>query len=110
MRWTRKGKATFLRPLPGHTWTNAWSIGKDGVVSGWSRKLPNDDGENNPVIWTRSGKVIALKTAPGRADGAAEATNRSGLTVGYLGNLGTDTDPESDQAAVWRDTNCRRRS
>ena len=24
------------------------------------------------------------------------------MTVGYLGNLGTDTDPESDQAAVWR--------
>jgi hypothetical protein len=102
VRWTRKGKATFLRPLPGHTWTNAWSIGKDGVVSGWSRKLPTDDGENNPVIWTKSGKVIPLKTAPGRADGAAEATNRFGLTVGYLGNLGTDEEPESDQAAVWR--------
>ena len=102
VRWTRKGKASFLPALPGHTWTNAWSIGKDGVVSGWSRKLPNDDGENNPVIWTKSGKVIALKTPPDRADGAAEATNRSGLTVGYLGNLGTDTDPESDQAAVWQ--------
>jgi probable HAF family extracellular repeat protein len=102
VRWTRKGKATFLQALPGHTWTNAWSISQDGVVSGWSRKLPNDDGENNPVIWTRSGKVIALKTDPGRADGAAEATNRSSLTVGYLGNLGTDTDPESDQAAVWQ--------
>jgi probable HAF family extracellular repeat protein len=102
VRWTRKGKATFLPGLPGHAWTNAWSIGNDGVVSGWSRKLPNDDGENNPVIWTKSGEVIPLKTAPGRADGAAEATNRSGLTVGYLGNLGTDTDPESDQAAVWQ--------
>ena len=102
VRWTREGKATFLPALPGHAWTNAWSIGKDGVVSGWSRKLPNDDGENNPVIWTKSGKVIPMKTAPGRADGAAEATNRSGLTVGYLGNLGTDTDPENDQAAVWR--------
>ena len=102
VRWTRRGKASFLPPLPGHTWTNAWSIGNDGVVSGWSRKLPNDDGENNPVIWTKSGKVIALKTPPGRADGAAEATNSSGLTVGYLGNLGTDTDPESDQAAVWQ--------
>ena len=43
-----------------------------------------------------------MKTAPGRADGAAEATNASGLTVGYLGNLGTDAAPESDQAAVWR--------
>jgi hypothetical protein len=102
VRWTRKGKATFLPPLPGHTWTNAWSIGNDGVVSGWSRKLPNDDGENNPVIWTKSGKVIPLETVPGRADGAAEATNRFGLTVGYLGNLGTDQDPESDQAAIWR--------
>jgi probable HAF family extracellular repeat protein len=101
VRWTPDGKATFLSPLPGHTWTNAWSIGPDGVVSGWSRRLPNDDGENNPVIWTRSGRAIALQTAPGRADGAAEATNRSGLTVGYLGNLGTDQDPESDQAAVW---------
>ena len=70
-------------------------------MSGWSRKLPSDDGENNPVIWTKSGKVIALKTVPGRADGAAEATNLSGLTVGYLGNLGTDSDPETDQAAVW---------
>ena len=102
VRWTPDGKATFLPPLPGHKWTNAWSIAGDGVVSGWSRKLPNDDGENNPVLWTKAGKVVALKTAPGRADGAAEATNRSGLTVGYLGNLGTDEDPESDQAAVWK--------
>ena len=101
VRWTRKGKATFLPALPGHTWTNAWGIGRDGVVSGWSRKRPSDDGENNPVVWTKSGKVVALKTVPGRADGAAEATNRSGLTVGYLGNLGTDEDPESNQAAVW---------
>ena len=53
------------------------------------------------MIWTKSGKVVALKTVPGRADGAAEATNRSGLTVGYLGNLGSDEDPESNQAAVW---------
>ena len=102
VRWTRRGKASLLRPLPGHAWANAWSIGEDGVVSGWSRKLASDDGENNPVIWTKSGKVIPLKTAPGRADGAAEATNRSGLSVGYLGNLGTDTDPENDQAVVWR--------
>ena len=72
VRWTRKGKASFLPALPGHTWTNAWSINNDGIVSGWSRKLPNDDGENNPVIWTKSGKVIALKAPPGRADGAAE--------------------------------------
>jgi uncharacterized membrane protein len=102
VRWTRTGKATFLTGLPGHTWTNAWSIGTDGVVSGWSRRLPNDDGENNPVIWAKSGRVIPLKTVPGRADGAAEATNRSGLTVGYLGNLGTDTDPENDNAVVWQ--------
>lgn len=45
--------------------------------------------------------MIALGTAPDRADGAAEATNRSGLTVGYLGNLGTDDDPERDNATVW---------
>jgi probable HAF family extracellular repeat protein len=102
VRWTRKGKASFLPALPGHTWTNAWSIGRDGVVSGWSRQLPNDDGENNPVIWTKAGEVIPLKTVPGRADGAAEATNRSGLTVGYLGNLGTDTDPENDNAVAWQ--------
>jgi probable HAF family extracellular repeat protein len=102
VRWTRKGKATFLPALPGHAWTNAWSIGRNGVVSGWSRKLPSDDGENNPVLWTKSGKVVALKTVPGRADGAAEATNRSGLTVGYLGNFGTGTDPETDHAVVWR--------
>jgi len=109
VRWSPAGKATLLPALPGHTWTNAWSINGEGVVSGWSRKLPNDDGENNPVIWDASGKVIALKTAPGRADGAAQATNRSGLTVGYLGNLGTDgipgvpnTDPERDNAVVWQ--------
>jgi hypothetical protein len=101
VRWTRDAKATFLPGLPGHAWTNAWSINGDGVVSGWSRKLPNEDGENNPVIWAKSGKAIPLETAPGRADGAAEATNRSGLTVGYLGNLGTNKDPESDQGAVW---------
>ena len=28
--------------------------------------------------------------------------HRSGLTVGYLGNLGTEQEPESDQAAVWQ--------
>jgi hypothetical protein len=101
-RWTRGNKATLLPGLPGHEWTNAWSISENGAVSGWSRKLPNDDGENNPVLWTRSGQVIPLQTAPGQADGAAEATNRSGLTVGYLGNLGTDTDPEHDTAVVWQ--------
>ena len=101
VRWTRNGKATFLRGLPGHAWTNAWSISERGVVSGWSRRLPSDDGENNPVLWSRSGKVVPLQTTPGRADGAAEATNRSGLTVGYLGNLGTSTDPENDNAVVW---------
>jgi hypothetical protein len=102
VRWTRHGKASFLPRLPGHAWTLAWSISSDGVVSGWSRREPNADGENNPVIWTKSGQVIAMPAQPGRADGAAEATNRSGVTVGYLGNLGTDTDPESDQAAIWQ--------
>ena len=109
VRWTPAGKASFLPALPGHTWTNVWSINDDGIVSGWSRKQPTDDGENNPVIWDASGKVIPLKTSPGRADGAAEATNRSGLSVGYLGNLGTDgvlgvknTDPERDNAVVWK--------
>ena len=101
VRWSPEGTATLLPALPGHTWTNAWSISDDGVVSGWSRALPNDDGENNPVLWDASGNVVALKTPPGRADGAAEATNGSGLTVGYLGNLGTDDDPERDNAAVW---------
>ena len=102
VRWTRDGKASFLPGLPGHAWTNAFSINDAGIVSGWSRKLPSDDGEENPVLWTRSGKVIPLRTVPGRADGIAEATNGSGLTVGYLGTLGTDTDPESDQAVAWR--------
>jgi hypothetical protein len=109
VRWSPDGKAIFLPALPGHTWTNVWSINGDGVVSGWSRELPNEDGENNPVIWDASGNVVPLQTAPGRADGAAEATNRSGLTVGYLGNLGTDgipgvpnTDPERDNAVVWQ--------
>ena len=101
VRWSADGTATALPALPGHTWTNAWSINNDGVVSGWSRALPSDDGENNPVIWDAAGNVVALPTAPGRADGAAEATNSSGLTVGYLGNLGTDDDPERDNAAVW---------
>jgi probable HAF family extracellular repeat protein len=102
VRWTPDGKATYLPALPGHTWTNAFGINDDGVVSGWSRKLPNDDGEENPVLWTRSGKVVPLKTVPGRADGIAEATNHAGLTVGYLGNLGTIQDPENGQIAIWR--------
>ena len=101
VRWTPDGKASFLPALPGHAWTDAFSINDDGVVSGWSRRLPNGDGAENPVLWTRSGKVVPLRTAPGRADGIAEATNRAGLTVGYLGNQ-TDTEPESDQFAVWR--------
>jgi probable HAF family extracellular repeat protein len=102
VRWTRGGKASFLPGLPGHTWTLAWSINRNGVVSGWSRREPNEDGENNPVIWTKSGKAVPMPTPAGRADGAAEATNRAGVTVGYLGNLGTDDDPESDQAAIWQ--------
>ena len=109
VRWTSEGKATFLPALPGHTWTDAFGINDQGVVSGWSRRLPNEDGEENPVLWDASGKVVPLKTAPGRADGIAEATNRSGLTVGYLGNAGTDgmpgvpnTDPERDNAVVWQ--------
>jgi probable HAF family extracellular repeat protein len=101
VRWTPDGTATFLRALPGHTWTDAFSINDDGIVSGWSRELPNRDGEENPVLWTRSGEVVPLKTVPGRADGIAEATNRAGLTVGYLGNQ-TDSEPESNQFAVWR--------
>lgn len=101
VRWDGKGRPTILPALPGHAWTLAWGINRRGVVSGWSRREPNEDGENNPVIWTGSSTIIALATEPGRADGAAEATNRRGLTVGYLGNLGTATDPESGQAAVW---------
>jgi probable HAF family extracellular repeat protein len=109
VRWSPDGKATRLPALHGQTWTNAFSINDDGIVSGWSRKLPNEDGEENPVLWDASGKVVPLKTAPDRADGIAEATNRSGLTVGYLGNLGTDgmpgvpnTDPERDNAVSWQ--------
>lgn len=116
VRWSSDGKATLLPALPGHTWTYAFGINNDGVVSGWSRKLPNEDGEENPVIWDASGKVVPLKTAPGRADGIAEATNRSGLSIGYLGNLGTDgipgvanTDPERDNAVVWQSPTARPR-
>jgi len=116
VRWSPPGKATLLPALPGHTWTWAWGIDSDGVVSGWSRKLPKEDGENNPIIWDSSGKAVPLKTAPGRADGAAGATNRSGLIVGYLGNLGTDgvpgvanTDPERDNAVVWQSRTARPR-
>jgi probable HAF family extracellular repeat protein len=101
VRWTPGGKAMFLPALPGHAWTDAFGINDDGIVSGWSRKLPSDDGAENPVLWTRSGKVVPLKTVPGRADGIAEATNRAGLTVGYLGTQ-SDSEPESNQFAVWR--------
>jgi hypothetical protein len=109
VRWSPAGNASRLPALPGHTWTDAFSMNSNGVVSGWSRKLPNVDGEENPVIWDSSGKVVPLKTVVGRADGIAEATNRHGLTVGYLGNVGTDgipgvrnTDPERDNAVVWQ--------
>jgi probable HAF family extracellular repeat protein len=102
VRWTPEGKAAFLPALPGHAWTDAFSINDAGVVSGWSSKISNKVGEENPVLWDASGKVIPLRTIPGRADGIAEATNSSGLSVGVLGNLGTDSDPESDQGAVWQ--------
>jgi len=101
VRWAPNGKATYLPALPGHAWTDGFGINDDGIVSGWSRKLPNDDGAENPVLWTRSGKVIPLKTARGQADGIAEATNDAGMTVGYLGNQ-SKTEPEMDQFAVWR--------
>ena len=55
VRWTPDGKATSCRPCR-VTWTDACSINGDGVVSGWSRRLPNHDGEDNPVLWTRSGR------------------------------------------------------
>jgi probable HAF family extracellular repeat protein len=100
IRWTPDGKATYLPPLPGHKWTNVFGINDDGIVSGWSRKLPNDDYEENPVLWTRSGKVVPLETVVRQSDGIAEATNRSGLIVGYLGNQ-IDGVPEMDQFAVW---------
>jgi probable HAF family extracellular repeat protein len=100
VRWSSTGKATYLPGLPGHAWAWAFSINDAGIVSGWSRKLPSEDGEENPVLWPRSGKIVPLKTVSGQADGIAEATNRSGLTVGYLGNQ-TSSEPESDQFAVW---------
>jgi hypothetical protein len=102
VRWTPGGNGKFLPALPGHAWTDAFSINDDGVVSGWSSKISNKVGEENPVLWNASGKVIPLKTIPGRSDGIAEATNSAGLSVGVLGNLGTHADPESDQGAVWR--------
>jgi probable HAF family extracellular repeat protein len=108
VRWTADGHASFLPALPGHTWTDAFGISDGGVVSGWSSKISNKIGAENPVLWMPSGKVVPLKTALGRADGIAEATNSDGLTVGYLGNVGTDgipgvpnTDPERDNAVVW---------
>lgn len=101
VRWTPAGTASYLPGLPGHTWTNTFGINDGGIVSGWSRKLPNGDGEENPVLWTRAGKVVAMKTVAGQADGIAEATNGAGLTVGYLGNQ-TEAVPERDQFAVWR--------
>jgi hypothetical protein len=101
VRWATNGKATLLPRLPGHTWSWAFGINDEGIVSGWSRRIPREGAEENPVLWTGSGNVVPLKTVPGRADGIAEATNLAGLTVGYLGNQSA-TEPESDQAAVWR--------
>jgi uncharacterized membrane protein len=102
VRWASDGHAAFLPALPGHTWTWAYTVNNDGVVSGWSRRQPREHAVENPVIWTKSGKVVPLKFPPGRGDGVAGATNSGGLTVGVLGNPGTDKDPESDQAAVWQ--------
>jgi hypothetical protein len=101
VRWTPDGRATYLPGLPGHRWTNVFGINNAGIVSGWSRRLPNDDDEENPVLWTRDGRVVAMKTVSGQSDGIAEATNSSGLTVGYLGNQ-TEGVAERDQLAVWR--------
>ncbi len=75
VRWTRDGKAAFLHGLPGHAWTNVWSINRNGIVSGCSCTLTSEDGENNTVLWDASGKVVALKTVSGLAEGAAEASN-----------------------------------
>jgi probable HAF family extracellular repeat protein len=100
VRWTPDGTASYLPGLPGHKWTNTFGINDAGIVSGWSRRLPNGDDEENPVLWTRDGKVVPMKTVPGQSDGIAEATNSSGLTVGYLGNQ-TEAVPERDQFAVW---------
>ena len=72
-------------------------------------RAPLTPASQDPVLWDTSGRVVPLKTAPGRADGAAEATNRSGLTVGYLGNLGTDADPERGNAVVWQSRTARPR-
>jgi probable HAF family extracellular repeat protein len=100
VRWTPDGQATYLPGLPGHKWTNVFGINDAGIISGWSRRLPNRDDEENPVLWTRDGKIVALKTVSGQSDGIAEATNSSGLTVGYLGNQ-TEAVAERDQFAVW---------
>jgi probable HAF family extracellular repeat protein len=102
VRWAPDGKATFLPALPGHRWTWAYTINEGGVVSGWSRKQPREHAVENPVIWTRSAGAVALRHPAGRGDGVANASNGAGLIVGLLGNTGTDREPESDQAAVWR--------
>ena len=48
VRWSRRGKATFLSPLPGHAWSLAWGINGRGVVSGWSTAAV---GRECPTVW-----------------------------------------------------------
>ena len=107
VRWSADGQATLLQPLPGHTWTNAWSINRDGIVSGWSRSEPNDDGENNPVLWTPPATSSRCRLPP-----AAPTARPRRQPVRLDGRIprqpGTDTDPERDNAVVWRRPRRRR--
>jgi probable HAF family extracellular repeat protein len=96
VRWTNDGRASFLPALPGHTWTWAYTINDDGVVSGWSRKQPKEHAVENPAIWTRSGDVVRLKAPLGRADGVANASNEGGLIVGCSATQG----PRSTRRAI----------
>jgi hypothetical protein len=107
---SKAGRMTLLKgpdgqrqqaDIPDRNAINDSGENSDGVVSGWSRQQPNDDGENNPVIWDKSGSVVALKTLPDRADGAAEATNRTGLTVGASGGF-TKDGFTLFEPAIWR--------
>ena len=77
VRWAPNGKATFLPGLPGHAWTDAFSINADGVVSGWSRRLPNEDDEENPVLWTSAGRSCRSRRCPANPTGSRRRPTRA---------------------------------
>ena len=52
VRWSAAGQATLLQPLPGHTWTNAWSINATASSPAGRAASPTTTARTTPCCGT----------------------------------------------------------